>query len=151
MLSPLSKAEKLRDKILKYSAHARKFHIGLNGVNMANDMSAWMETCAATAETLFQAVANLTQAKANSEADYHEVTKSAQLLFDVYDQYAPLANQMLQGTRSKKEKKKKDVGGDGAANAHTGDEGDMAAASSEQQVAKRQKKWRGFSYLGVTQ
>ena len=37
--TPLAKAEKLGDKILKYSSLARKYHIGLAGVSMENDMS----------------------------------------------------------------------------------------------------------------
>ena len=101
---PLKLAEKLGDKLLKYSSNAHKFKVGLVGVDVSDGMASWMDTAEETAQTLYKTLQNKTRAKMNTEADYTELTDQSNILFDVYDQYAPLANQMLNRLKAKKEK-----------------------------------------------
>jgi hypothetical protein len=104
--SPLKIAEKLGDKLLKYSSTAHKFHVGLCGVDVSDNMAVWMKTAETTAQDLFKILQNKTRAKLDTEEDYEEITASSTVLFDVFDQYQPLANQMLQRLKGKKQTKK---------------------------------------------
>lgn len=60
------------------------------------------------AQEVYQNVLKVTALKKNTNEDYAAVTSTAQQLFDVFDQYSPLAQQMLNRNKvSKKEPKAK--------------------------------------------
>jgi len=107
---PINKAAQLGERLLVCSSRAHKFGIALRGIGVTDGMATWMTTASGVADSLYKAIQNKTQNKLNTEADYKVETDQANVLIDIFDQYSPLANQMV--NRMKPGKK---AGEDGAA------------------------------------
>ncbi len=55
-LSPLEKAHAFSEKILKYAGNAHKFHVGLQDMEISNDMSKFMGLAAASLNQIYARV-----------------------------------------------------------------------------------------------
>ena len=105
--TPLQKALKLQAKLLKYCGGAKKFTVGLAGIEMSDGMASWMSKAGGTFERLYESVRAKTASKLSSASEYEDLTQEANRTFEIYEGYLPLANQMLQGKKPKGTKKKK--------------------------------------------
>ena len=99
---PITKASALAERLLKCSSQAQKFAVALNGIGVTQGMATWMGECQTLAENLYKDIQSKTIAGKNEETDYKEVTDSANVLLDVFDQYSPLATQMSSRLKAKR-------------------------------------------------
>ena len=103
-MTPLDRAHKLSEKVLKYAAHAHKFFVGLKDLDISADMSKYMMAAANGLQALYSKLSKLIVAKANTDDDYKQITEEASEIMDKIDEYTPLAQNMLSRRKAKRPK-----------------------------------------------
>ncbi len=96
------KAEALADQLLKTGSICHKYHVGLENICMAQDMSPWMNLASTACQEIYQDVMKLVKQKVNEDAAYEEVQSTAIKIFEIFDQYSPLAKNMLDRSKTSK-------------------------------------------------
>lgn len=99
-LSPLEKAEAMADDLLKLSAGAHRYHVGLLGLDMANDMSNWMKLAADAAQEIYSELKVLINKNDNTVEAYVQINHNASQIFEKYNQYSGLAKTMLERSKN---------------------------------------------------
>ena len=106
--SPIGLARETAEKLTKQAAEATKLRVQIEQLGFSSDLVHFFKNHQQRCEKLFKMFQNNILEMCNDSNDYSALQKVAKTQFDLFEKRKPLAMAVINGSRPKKEKVKKE-------------------------------------------